>query len=235
MHQLPNSTSVCKKSEVHQLALHIWLLCLQSCPSFAFICTDDTGTLQRFCRVHPLRAGRFEQTYFHEARVSGSWLYERERGRKREKRERQKQACDSLSYPLDVGLCDLNHSRERPLSSLHVQTGCHFYFAELLFSPHRRRALKYEVLTLTKKEALCLYLMLIEFGTFCIADMLFLLKLFLLFLAFGPVLLNEGGWLIKVARFEIDPRLRACISYTAFHVCVWRAFSIIDLWIHFIK
>jgi len=65
-------------------------------------------------------------------------MREREREREREgekgKSARQKQACDSLSYPLDVGLCDLNHSRERPLSPLHVQTGCHFYFAELLFS-----------------------------------------------------------------------------------------------------
>lgn len=121
--------SVCKKSEVHQLALHIWLLCLQSCPSFAFICTDDTGTLQRSCRVHSARAGRLEQTMEPVRRE----LLAREGGRKKGKSERQKQACDSLSYPLDVGLCDPNHSRERPRSPLHVQTGCHFYFAQLLF------------------------------------------------------------------------------------------------------
>lgn len=107
-----------------------------------------------------------------------------------------------------------------------------FLFCRAPFSPHRHGALKYKVLTLTKKEALCLYLMLIEFGTFYIAVML---KLFLLFLVFGPVLLNEGGWLIKVARSETGPRLRARVSYTAFHVCVWRAFSIADLWIHFVK
>ncbi len=66
MHQ---QHAFCKKSEVHQLALHVSLLCLQSCPSFAFICTDDTGTLLCFCRVHSPHAGRLEQTYLHGARA----------------------------------------------------------------------------------------------------------------------------------------------------------------------
>ncbi|KAL1281054.1 hypothetical protein QQF64_015654 [Cirrhinus molitorella] len=77
-----NSMSVCKKSEVHQLALHISLLCLQPCPSFAFICTDDTGTLQRFCRVHSPHAGRLELAFSYGARASEGCLHERGREKK---------------------------------------------------------------------------------------------------------------------------------------------------------
>lgn len=133
------------------VSLHILLLCLQSCPSFAFISTDDTGTLQRFWRVHPLSAGRLEQTYFHEARASGSWLHERERGRKREKRETETGVWLTLlpirrwplwsePFPWETSL-PASRSNWMP-----------FLFCRAPFFLHRRRALNYEVLTLTKKR-----------------------------------------------------------------------------------
>jgi len=214
------------------VSLHISLLCLQSCPSFAFICTDDTGALQRFCRVHPLNAGRLEQTCCHEA--SASWLHEREReregegGREREKRETETGVWLTLlpirrwplwsePFPWETSL-PASRSNWMP-----------FLFCRAPFFVCRRRALKYNGFN---AEALCLFLMLIEIDTFYIADMLLLLKLII---KFAPVLLNEGGWLIKVPRFEIGPNLRACISCAAFILCVWRAFSITDLWIHFVK
>lgn len=101
-----------------------------------------------------------------------------EGGRKREKRQRRKQACDSLSYPLDAGLCDLNHSRERPLSPLHVQTGCHFYFAELLFSHTDAELWNTKFLTLTRKGFVSLPDVDKIWHIF-IAVMLFWLKLYL--------------------------------------------------------
>lgn len=109
-------------------------------PVFLSLTQMTRCTPQRFCRVHSLHAGCFPETYFSEARVS--CLCEREE-RKEIARERERERDwnrhgleqpDSLSYPLDIGLCALKLSRESSLSPPHVQTRCHFYFAKLLYS-----------------------------------------------------------------------------------------------------
>lgn len=134
------------------LLLHISPLCLQSRPSFAFVGTDDTSTPRRFCRVHSLHAGRFQETYFSEARASGSCLCEREERKEiARERERQKQACVRAAWLTLIPirhwpLCSEALPREISLPASR-SNWMPFLFCRASLFLLRRRALKREVVS----------------------------------------------------------------------------------------
>lgn len=89
---------------------------------------------------------------------------------------------------------------ETSLSPLHVQTGCHFYFAELLFSCTDAGLWSTRFLTLTRKGFVSLPDVDKIWQIFMVV-MLFWLKLYLHLVLFCEM--NAADCLIKMAKFEI--------------------------------